>query len=109
MQFEDYQIEAMKTKDYENSERQLICGVFGLCGESGEVAEKVKKAYRENSGVIDTIIQGEIVKELGDVLWYIASLANVFNLSISDIAMQNVIKLRKRKKEGKIYGNGDNR
>ena len=51
----------------------------------------------------------DMSKELGDVLWYVATMADHFGLSLKDIAQQNVDKLQDRKARGKIQGSGDNR
>ena len=53
---------------------RLVENVLGLVGEAGEVAEKVKKMVRDNK----SINQKDIVKELGDVLFYTVALANIF-------------------------------
>lgn len=78
---------------------------LGLCGESGEVAEQVKKVLR-GDGVI---LNEELTKELGDILWYIAVLASQFDIEMEDIAFTNITKLKDRAKRGVIKGSGDNR
>jgi NTP pyrophosphatase (non-canonical NTP hydrolase) len=86
-------------------QQQLSCTQhLGLAGEAGEVANKVKKIIRDNA-----FDRGGIAAELGDCLWYIAALARDLNISLSDIAKENLDKLDKRKKDGKIAGNGDYR
>lgn len=77
---------------------------LGLVGEAGEVAEKVKKNVRD--GFIDV---DDLMKELGDVLFYIAALADFFDRDLGPIANDNLDKLYDRKKRGKLQGNGDNR
>ena len=81
----------------------IIYPTLGLCGESGEVAEKVKKHLRDGASL------DELKKELGDVLWYLASIASDLNISLNDIALTNVEKLQSRMERGKISGSGDNR
>jgi NTP pyrophosphatase (non-canonical NTP hydrolase) len=77
---------------------------LGLCGEAGEVAEKVKKQVRD--GVFN---RHEVAKELGDVLWYLANISNDIGYSLKEIANMNVDKLRSRKERDVIKGSGDNR
>jgi NTP pyrophosphatase (non-canonical NTP hydrolase) len=80
-----------------------------LTGEAGEVANKVKKIIRDGSDKNDDSLVSEIKSEIGDCLWYIAVLANDFNIKLSDIASANLEKLEKRKQKGTIHGSGDNR
>ena len=82
---------------------------MGLVSEAGEVAGKVKKIFRDNKGMISKITQQELAKELGDVLWYVSQLSTELGLSLDDIAVKNIEKLRSRKKRGKLKGSGDNR
>ncbi len=78
-------------------------------GEAGEVAEKIKKLFRDHGGKLTKDYKLEIAKELGDVMWYIAQLSTELNLKLSDIAKMNLEKLMSRKVRGKIHGSGDNR
>ena len=103
-----YQKKAVKTLIRNDVLKNLIIRMsLGLCGESGEIAEKVKKYMREDYG--EKELKEKIKSELGDVLWYIATLSNLFNINLGDIAKENIEKLAKRKKERKIRGEGDNR
>lgn len=65
---------------------------LGLTGEAGEVADLLKKGYGHGHGV-DT---EKLKKELGDVLWYLAVLADAFGMTLEDVARANVEKLRAR-------------
>jgi NTP pyrophosphatase (non-canonical NTP hydrolase) len=85
----------------------LIYPALGLVGESGEVAEKVKRLLRNE--ILSEKYKEEIAKELGDVLWYVAELARKLKFKLSDIAKMNIDKLEDRKQRNKINGNGDNR
>jgi NTP pyrophosphatase (non-canonical NTP hydrolase) len=67
----------------------------------------VKKVYRD--GRDDSRFKGEIAKEIGDVLWYCAALADDLGFSLQQIAEMNMYKLKSRKAAGKIQGDGDNR
>ena len=100
MTFDKYQVKAKQTAIYDHP---IIYPTLGLCGESGEVAEKVKKHLRDGTSL------DELKKELGDVLWYLASIASDLNISLNDIALTNVEKLQSRMERGKISGSGDNR
>tara|TARA_Y100000593_G_scaffold1406_1_gene2855 strand:+ start:3880 stop:4182 length:303 start_codon:yes stop_codon:yes gene_type:complete len=100
MTFDEYQVKAKQTAIYDHP---VIYPTLGLCGESGEVAEKVKKHLRDGTSL------DELKKELGDVLWYLASIASDLNISLNDIALTNVEKLQSRMERGKIQGSGDNR
>ena len=101
-----YQLQALRTAVYPE-EYKMIYPALGLAGEAGEVADKVKKIIRD--GRTDWEYQREIALELGDVLWYIASLADDMGYTLQEIAAMNLRKLRKRAEENKIQGEGDNR
>jgi len=82
---------------------------LGLAGEAGEVAEKVKKLYRDHGGVTTPARVLEICKELGDALWYISNVASELNLTLGEVAEMNLTKLAQRFSESKIHGEGDKR
>ena len=87
----------------------MIEKVLGLAGEAGEVADKVKKLVRDRGGAISEDDKAEIVKELGDVLWYTATIARYLEVPFSEMAEGNVQKLESRQQRGKLNGFGDNR
>lgn len=97
----EYQQEARKTAFYKD---KIIYPALGLCGEAGEVAEKIKKWMRDG-----TIDDQAVAKELGDVLWYVANLAEDLGYDLEEIARMNIEKLQSRQKRGKLHGSGDNR
>lgn len=103
MDFSSYQKRAKSTAIYPESYR-LVYPALGLAGETGEVAEKIKKSIRD--GNLD--VEG-LKKELGDVLWYIAAIANDMGFDLSEIAQMNLDKLESRKNRGVLGGSGDNR
>jgi NTP pyrophosphatase (non-canonical NTP hydrolase) len=111
--FNDYQELALQTAVFPG--RGEVGGAMylalGLCGESGEVAEKIKKYFRDGipkNVDPDTWIE-DLVKEVGDVLWYAANLLNVFGVKFSDAGVMNLEKLASRQARGKLGGSGDNR
>lgn len=84
---------------------RMIENVLGLVGEAGEIAEKVKKQIRDGS-----LVSGEeIIKELGDVVFYITALANHFDSDLDEVLQKNVDKLNSREERGTLGGSGDNR
>ena len=80
--------------------------VPGLAAEAGEVAGKYAKKVRD--GKPDNYVK-EMSKEIGDVLWFAAVLAEQYGLSLEDIASENIAKLASRQVRGKLSGSGDNR
>ncbi len=109
MTFEEYQKLSRKTAIYPNKDNNFVYPTLGLAGESGEVAEKIKKILRDNKGVADDSRKQELQKELGDVLWYVSQLATELGLSLDEIASLNIDKLYSRFDRNKISGEGDNR
>ena len=107
--FDTYQKEARKTAIYPNLGNNLWYPALGLTGEAGEVAEKVKKIYRDDMGRALPPRIVDIGKELGDVLWYIANLATELGLDLSIIAEDNLQKLQDRTNREKLHGSGDER
>jgi NTP pyrophosphatase (non-canonical NTP hydrolase) len=78
-------------------------------GEAGEVADKLKKVIRDNDGVLTGPVRDAVAKELGDVLWYLAVLANELDYDLNTIAEDNLLKLLSRQERGVLSGSGDNR
>src|SRR3989338_2409644 len=109
MTFEEYQKESRKTALYPNKDNNFIYPVLGLCGESGEIAEKIKKVIRDEGGIVSEHKREEIKKELGDVRWYISQIATELDLSLGAVAKLNIEKLQSRLERNKISGSGDNR
>lgn len=103
MNFKEYQGKAVSFAIYPATHKVLY-PTLGLCGEAGEVAEKVKKQVRD--GVFN---RHEVAKELGDVLWYLANICNDIGYNLDEIAALNIDKLSSRKGRHVIQGSGDNR
>ena len=91
------------------TENGLLEKILGLPGEAGEAADKFKKILRDKGGVITPSDREEIVKELGDVMWYVAMISEYLEVPLSDVANANIEKLESRLKRNKIHGSGDNR
>lgn len=108
-EFDEYQDFTDTTDVYPDDEFNIGYKALGLAGEAGEVADKIKKIYRDKNGNFNSTDEMEIAKELGDCLWYISTLSKSIGFNLSDIAEINVDKLTKRKTEGKLHGSGDNR
>ncbi|MGI9556048.1 MAG: nucleoside triphosphate pyrophosphohydrolase family protein [Cyanophyceae cyanobacterium] len=106
MDFNEYQALARSTAIYPK-EHRVVYPALGLAGESGEVAEKIKKMLRDS--IPEQDVKEALVKELGDVLWYVANLAHDLSITLDDIAMANVSKLLDRSERGVLQGSGDNR
>lgn len=101
--FDDYQEWSRTTAIYpEDDARNYL--TLGLVSEAGEVAGKVKKYIRDDSWDQDAFIS-----ELGDVLWYLARLADEVGVDLSYVAQANRDKLESRKERNTLSGSGDNR
>ena len=136
MDFNEYQKKAHETAIYPTeigltlpmnstgympySKLSWIYPALGLAGESGELLNKLKKVIRDQNGIISTGEEGEmgepigiqyddIFKEIGDILWYCAELATIFNVELDTIALANINKLAIRAKRNQITGSGDSR
>ena len=109
MNFDEYQKKAASTAIFPKVRESYVYPTLGLVGETGEFAEKIKKIFRDKNGKISKTDKEEIVKELGDVLWYLSQVAKELNISFEEIAQKNIKKLASRKIRGKLHGSGDNR
>lgn len=109
MRFSEYQQLSRETAVYPQLGENLIYPALGLCGEAGETAEKVKKAIRDDGGVLTPQRRAALAAELGDVLWYVAQLATEADLDLEEIADSNLEKLSSRKRRRVLHGSGDDR
>ena len=97
MTVNEYQQLAMTTLNKELSEKDvLINGVMGLCGESGEVIDIVKK-HISHGHELD---REKLIYELGDVAWYLAECAYALDLSLDEVLTKNIEKLKARYPDG---------
>lgn len=124
MTIQDYQKIIALTAIYPKEIGLAYCAL-GLTGEAGEVAEKIKKLYRDGLGSDHTYkewgllkdtedpdiinFKNNLKKEIGDVLWYCTALAHELGLDLEDIMQTNYDKLIKRRETNTLHGNGDNR
>ena len=97
MTLNEYQILAHRTTNHELTNQGLIeNGVMGLCGESGECIDIVKKSLFQGH----PLDREKLIDELSDVLWYAAELATGLEVALSDVAQHNIDKLTARYPDG---------
>ncbi len=112
MTLDDYQSGARSTALYSRSVTVLY-PALKLAGEAGEVAEKLGKFMRDEGyrpgDELSEEQREKLVKELGDVLWYVANLAADLGVSLGHVAAVNLAKLQSRRERGVITGSGDDR
>lgn len=113
----EYQRNALETAIYP-ADQKIIYPTLGLAGEAGEVADKVKKIIRDTEVIRDKdsgamILNDEqrrqLALEIGDVLWYCATLSYDLGYTLQQVADMNYEKLKSRQERGKIHGSGDER
>lgn len=107
MTLNEYQTKAMETSLPECETLQYLA--LALCGESGEVAEKVKKVIRDRGGKFFADDTQAIAMELGDVLWYLSVMAKKLGYTLQTIAELNIEKIDSRIRRGQLHGSGDKR
>lgn len=114
--FDTYQTRAMDLAIYPGRLKgslteSLSYPSLKLCGEAGEVAEKVGKLIRDGIPPAVTLSEWQLglAKELGDVLWYITAIATEIGYSLQQVAELNLNKLEGRAVRGTLQGSGDNR
>lgn len=93
----EYQKLAMRTLNPALTKKDmLVNGVMGLNGESGEVIDAVKKHMFQGHA----LDKDKIIKELGDVMWYVAEVCSSLDISLDEVLEKNIEKLQKRFKDG---------
>ena len=109
MDLNEYQVKTNETATYpKDGINGLLYVSLGCAGEAGEIANKVKKILRGDHELTPEVCLA-ILNEVGDVLWYLAQIAEVLNVDLDAIAIMNLAKLKKRKEQNKIMGEGDYR
>lgn len=97
MEIQTYQKLAMATLNSNLNQKDiLINAVMGLCGESGEVIDLVKKHLFQGH----ELNKEKLILELGDIAWYLAEAATALNINLEDIFVENIEKLKNRYPEG---------
>ena len=96
MTVNEYQSLAMATLNTELDKKILINGVMGLCGESGEAINIVKKHLAQGH----ELDREGLIKELGDIAWYLAETASALEINLDEVLAKNIEKLKKRYPEG---------
>ena len=97
MTVNEYQKLAMNTLNPALSKKDvLINGVMGLCGESGEAIDIVKKHLAQGH----PLDREKLIKELGDIAWYLAETATALDVTLEEVLEGNIEKLRRRYPEG---------
>jgi|SRR5579859_6360305 len=112
----EYQEQALSSAIYPDQGSNLVYPALKLAGESGEFAEKVAKANRDdgigwftNWASLPFEKRVKMAHELGDAQWYLAACAKELGFTLEEIASMNLAKLADRKLRNKISGSGDNR
>ena len=116
MTFDEYAADAMEYCFYPDS---VIYPAFGMLSEAGEIADKLKKHFRD--GAVETVscedgvdelpaeLRLGLAHEIGDVLFYCCALASDIGYDLEEIAQLNLEKLESRQLRGKLTGSGDYR
>src|SRR4028118_1642455 len=111
MDFNEYQQLTKSTAIYPESGKRTPNGInyctLGLIGEAGELANAWKKTIRDPKDA--AMFKEKMRYEIGDVLWYLARLADEMGMKLEDVAVSNLDKLRERSNRGRIAGFGDER
>ena len=107
--FDEFQQESGKTAIYPgvSSLDGLRYVALGLCEESGEVAGKIKRIFRDDAGILTPSRRKQLLYELGDVLWYLQQIATELDVPLSLVAELNLHKLQERLAHGRLCGDGD--
>ncbi|MBI2550735.1 nucleoside triphosphate pyrophosphohydrolase family protein [Candidatus Uhrbacteria bacterium] len=109
MTLDEYQQQSRKTALYPQVGSNVTYPTLGLAGETGEVAEQIKKMLRDDGGVMTPQRREAVKKELGDVMWYIAQISSELGFSLEDVAWTNLQKLFSRLERGVLGGSGNDR
>lgn len=106
---DEYQRAAVRTAAPKGKFNEVFHLLLGLVGETGEIAEKAKKIVRDKGSDFSQWDVEDLTKELGDTLWYVAVIADYFDISLDEVAQVNIAKLADRQRRAMLGGSGDNR
>ncbi len=109
MKLKEYHERSQARAIYPNRGNNIVYPILGLCGESGEAAEKVKKVLRDRDGNFSEEDRRLIIKELGDILWYISAAAAELGTDLEEVALVNLEKVDGRHARNTLHGSGDDR
>ena len=117
--FNQYQQLARETKQFPDiyvgdlfgsqNVARYIYPAMGMAEETGEVLSVLNKCVRNDNGIVDEEDINRITKEIGDLLWFMTTLADELGISMNDVAESNIAKLKDRMKRDVIKSSGDNR
>ena len=112
MEGKEYQESALEVRLYHEQKisplmSKLLYLQAGLCGESGELAEKLKKIVRDNNCEFTEESKLLVKKECADVLWYLVAIIDELGCSLDDIMQISLTKIQDRIKRGMLQGSGD--
>lgn len=107
MELNEYQKLAAQFAFFEHDD--LSYCALGITGEGGEVADHIKKMIRDDANVLTDDRKDHLLKELGDVMWYVARMAGKLGYTMDDVAQANLDKLIDRTNRGTQHGSGGNR
>lgn len=96
MYLNEYQRLARRTANHLTPSSMIENGILGMCGESGECADILKKFYYQGH----ELDKEHLIEELGDVLWYVALMASGLQIDLDEVAQRNIDKLMKRYPDG---------
>lgn len=113
----------MDLNEYQSKARETAVNTtiehfaFGILEEAGEIASVFKRVWRHDEGYLEPddinglgpVAYDKIEAELGDLLWYVAMLADACDMSLNEVALFNLNKLQRRKARNVIRGSGDER
>lgn len=109
MDFDDYQKKSTHSIILPELLYDLKYLGIALAEETGEVAGKIKKLFRDADGKLDESQKTDLIREMGDMFWYLARMADTLKIPLSLVAKMNLEKIKSRVDRQKIHGSGDNR
>jgi NTP pyrophosphatase (non-canonical NTP hydrolase) len=111
MSLDEYQKQAHALAAYPgmDSLAGIVYTTMGVCGEAGELANHMKKTFRDDHEQLTPERKKSLLGELGDILWYLSECSRELGVPLSQVAQGNLDKLHSRTQRNKIQGEGDER